>query len=239
MHLQFGSKWAVLIKSWFVSHVALKSHSSKLNCWIIEPFCRWLISQLSIQQNCKNSKFPCTGFCLPFLNIIRTNHNVLLLTQCYIFSHDSVLHYLFLNVSWTLDLWFDVLLPYSQPISPILLNQYVHWRMFTLTDCGWKKSTQTFAGCPFNNPFVYRGWGDAVGLGDTIPISIKGELAKGWGWNRVHIKRLDVNSFTYMSQKSRKLVLKNSFAVGCLCWKSYGHDSLTIKYFTFQIIACN
>lgn len=107
------------------------------------------------------------------LIFVRPNHNVLLVTESCIFSHDSGLHYLF----WTLDLWFDILLPNSQPISPILLNQYVRGRMFALTDCGWQKSTQTFAGCPFNNPFVYRGWSDGAGLGDTIPISITGELS--------------------------------------------------------------
>lgn len=161
---------------------------------------------------------------------IRPSQPEWLETQCYIFSHDSVLHYLFLSVPWTLDLWFDVLLPNSRPISPILLNQYVHWRMFTLTDCGWQKSTQTFAGCPFNNPFVYRGWGDAAGLGDTIPISIKGELSQGWGWNRVHIKRhLYLHVFEIM-----ETVLENSFATGCLCWTGYDHDIPTINYLIYR-----
>lgn len=125
-------------------------------------------------------------FCRPF-NVCSMQPQ--LGADSYIFSHDSVLHYLFLSLLWTLDLWFDALLPNSQPISPILLNQYVCWRMFTLTDRGWQKSTQTFAGCPLNNPFVYRGWGDWANLGYTIPISITGDLSHGWGWNRVHVNR--------------------------------------------------
>lgn len=190
---------------WIPVCVSCCFENSQLDRWIIELFCTWLIPQLGIQHNMGNNSIFYMHCFLSNLPNICLCQPQCLETQCYIFSHDSVLHYLFPSVPWTLDLWFDVLLPNSQPISPILLNQYVHWRMFTMTDCGWQKSTQTFAGCPFNNPFVYRGWGDAAGLGDTIPISIKGELSQGWGWNRVHIKRhLYLHVFEIM-----ETVLKN------------------------------
>lgn len=65
------------------------------------------------------------SFCRGVLIFFHPRHSVLLGMESYIFIHDSVLHYLFLSVLWTLDLWFDVLLPNSQPISPILLNRYV------------------------------------------------------------------------------------------------------------------
>lgn len=42
----------------------------------------------------------------------------------------SVLNRLFFSVPWTLDLWFDLQRANSRPISPILLNQYMHWQTF-------------------------------------------------------------------------------------------------------------
>lgn len=153
MHLQLEYRWA---------SVAMKFKVGGL----------WMILSLGVWHNIGN----CWG--LAFLSTpVHPNHNVFLVTEIFSVTLQSGTT-CSLSVLWTLDLWLDVLLPNSQPISPILLNQYVRWRMLALTDCGWQKSTQTFAGCPFNNPFVYRGWGDAAGLGDTIPISITGEVSK-------------------------------------------------------------
>lgn len=94
--------------------------------------------------------------------------------------------------SQSLDLWRDVLPPNSQPILAVLLNQYLHRWMFAQTDCRWRKSTQTFAACPFKYPFVYGGWGDGTGsLEHYSCFNYSRTLPGASGWNRVHIKRLE------------------------------------------------
>lgn len=126
--------------------------------------------------------------CATLQIFVQPNHKVWLVTITHFQSRSSLP-----SVHPTLDLWLDVLLPNSRPISAVLLNQYVHWWMLGPTDYGWQKSTGTFAGCPFNIPFVNRGWAEEAGLGDAITISITGELSQGWGWRRVHIERCPIS----------------------------------------------